>query len=877
MAATLQRLQSESVTIRRIGAPIGGLWSGAVFRRRAMRVANGGTNCLILAVCMTAAAQASAAPAPRHHPRPPAKLSSAATPARAALTSITVDPSHVTLTGPLARQHLLVTGHCSDGSETDLTSQAILKPARQGVVRLEQGALLAPAAAGSVDVTVRVGARSARVPVVVKDIDKVAPVSLANDVEPIFTKIGCNQGTCHGQQNGKGGFKLSLRGYDPGFDLEQIAKDSGGKRIDAKDPEKSLLLLKPTMQVPHGGGPRLVKGSPEYNLILRWIREGRAAPTDKEPHIAELRVTPAERIVSRPGAAQHIIATAKYSDGTERDVTALCRFASQNDAVASVTDEGLITTRQPGESAIMVSYGGEVKVSRVLVPRQVPPLDLSRLPRANFIDGLVYRKLAQMRIPPSGRATDAEFLRRVSLDAIATLPTPAETRAFLRDTDPLKRAKLIDRLLDRPEYVDFRTLKLCDMLRVNGQYVSEEGADTYYRWIHDRVQENEGYDKFVRELLTGKGSSFRCGPANYFRVATTPQELAETTAQTFLGVRIQCAQCHNHPFERWKQKDYYGLAGFFAQVGRKGGPEFGEEQVYVTQHGDATNPRTKQVIAPKFLGGEEPKLDPEGDRRAALADWLTAKSNFDFARVAVNRIWAEYFGKGIVDAVDDFRTSNPASNEPLLDALARTFIAQNYDVKKITRLILNSETYQRSSVILPGNVKDERYFARSYPRRLPAETLTDAIAQITGKPDRFGAYPLGWRAIQVRDSKIGSYFLEVFGRPKREIVCACERSPQPNLAQSLHLINSDTINSKLAARDGKLAQILRRYQTIPLFQPAADSLMIQEMYLSALCRYPTEAETHKFLLYFAKAPDHHRAAEDALWALLNSEEFEFNK
>ena len=436
---------------------------------------------------------------------------------------------------------------------------------------------------------------------------------------------------------------------------------------------------------------------------------------------------------------------------------------------------------------------------------------------------------------------------------------------------------MIDRLLERPEYADLRTLKLCDMLRVNGQYCSEEGADTYYRWIHDRVAANEPYDRFVRELLTGKGSSFRSGAANYFRVATTPQELAETTAQTFLGVRIQCAQCHNHPFERWKQKDYYGLAGFFARVGRKGGPEFGEDQVHVTSSGEATHPRTKQVIAPKFLGGEEPKLDPDGDRRAVLAEWLTSKTNVDFAKVAVNRIWADYFGKGIVDPVDDFRTSNPPSNEPLLNALAKDFIESGYDIKKITRTILNSETYQRSSVILPGNAKDERYFARAYPRRLPAETLADAISQITGKPDRFGSYPVGWRAIQVRDSKINSYFLEVFGRPKREIVCACERSPQPNLAQSLHLINSDTINSKLAARDGKLAMALREHAVPALFQPVADRALIRQMYLSAFCRYPTAAETGKFLAYFAKAPDHRKAIEDAMWALLNSEEFLFNK
>lgn len=823
---------------------------------------------LVLAFCACGAARAGAGP---HRVR------GGASSRAIVLRSVSVEPARILLAGPLARQSLLVTGKYSDGSEVDLSAQSKCFLTKPGIVRIDPDNRLAPLADGTVDLTVRVSTQTFKTKVTVTDIRKLVPVSLSNDIEPILTRIGCNSGTCHGQQNGKGGFKLSLRGYDPAFDFEQIAKDSGGKRIDEKAPEKSLILAKPTLQVPHGGGPRITAGSPEYNLLLRWLREGHAAPTDKEPRLSELKITPTERVLNHAGMQQHILATAQFTDGSERDVTALCRYSSQNDAVASVTDQGIVSVKQPGESAIMVSYGGDVKVTRILVPRPGAPLDLSHLPRANFIDDLVYRKLGQMRIPPSGRSTDAEFLRRVSLDVVATLPTPQETEAFLRDTDPLKRRKLIDRLLDRPEYVDLCTLKLCDTLRVNSQYVSEEGADAYYRWIHDRVQENMPYDRFVQELLTGKGSCFRSGAANYFRVATTPQELAETTAQTFLGVRIQCAQCHNHPFERWKQKDYYGLAGFFARVGRKGGPEFGEEQVYVKQDGEATHPRTKQVIAPKFLGGEEPKLDPDGDRRAVLADWLTAKTNIDFARVAVNRIWADYFGKGIVDAVDDFRTSNPATNQPLLDALAKEFVAHGDDMKEISRVILNSEAYQRSSVILPGNAKDERYFARAYPRRLPAEALMDAITQVTGKPDRFGSYPLGWRAIQVRDSKTNSYFLDVFGRPKREIVCACERSPQPNLAQSLHLINSDTINGKLAASDGRLAELLRRYAVNALFQPVADRAMVRELYLRALCRYPTEAETHKFLVYFSKASDHKKAVEDAEWALLNSEEFLFSK
>ena len=461
------------------------------------------------------------------------------------------------------------------------------------------------------------------------------------------------------------------------------------------------------------------------------------------------------------------------------------------------------------------------------------------------------------------------------LDTLGALPTPDETRAFLSDASPDKRAKLIDRLLERPEYVDYRTLKLADLLRVNGQLLSEEGADVYYRWIREQVRRNAPYDQFVRDLLSARGATFRSGPSNYYRVAGNPDDLAETTAQSFLGTRIACAKCHNHPFENWKQKDYYGLAAFFARLGKKGGPEFGEETVYARRDGEVQNPRTKQNAKPKFLGGPEPVLADETDRRVALAGWLTAKENFLFARVTVNRVWADYFGKGIVEPIDDFRISNPPANGPLLDALARDFIAHGYDVKHLTRTLLNSGTYQRSSVILPGNAKDTRYFARAYPRRLPAEPLMDAVAQITEKPDRFGSYPPGWKAVQVRDSRIGAYFLEVFGRPKREILCGCERGQQPNLAQSLHLINSGSLNGKLAADDGRVAHLVKQFG--PWAPAVRDKRIVEEMYLLALSRFPTKAETTSVLGYVAGQKDRRKGLEDALWALLNSEEFLFNK
>ncbi len=694
------------------------------------------------------------------------------------------------------------------------------------------------------------------------------PVRFATDIAPIMTKVGCNQGACHGAQSGKGGFKLSLRGWDPAYDWEQIVKDSDGRRFDKAHPEKSLLFLKPTAQVSHGGGQRLTPGSPEAALLLRWLKEGAAAPDDKLV-VQQVTVSPAERVVARKGDTQQLRVLARMSDGATRDVTDLARYSSYDEGVASVTETGLVTALRGGESAVMVSYAGFVKVSNLVVPVGDRSISMARLPRGNWIDDLIYAKLAQLRIEPSSTTTDAEFLRRVYLDTIATLPTPEEARAFLRDADPQKRRKLIDRLLDRPEFIDFETLKLSDLLRVNSLFLSEEGADRYYRWIHDRLEAGVPFDQFVRELLTGRGSNYRAGPANYYRVASGPEELAETTSQTFLGIRLQCAKCHNHPFEKWTQNDYYSLAAFFARVGRKGGPEFGEEQVYLRTAGEVTHPKTKKPMAPRYLGAAVAKLDGDQDRRAALADWLTSRGNRQFARVAANRIWAELFGRGLVEPIDDFRVSNPPANGPLLESLAREFTDHGDDVKHLMRVILNSRAYQVSSVPTPTNAKDERHFARALPRRMTAEEAMDAVAQVTGKGDHFGNRRAGTRAIQLRDSRMGSYFLEVFGRPKREINCACERDMGPNLSQALHLINSGNLNGKLGAADGRLKKLIQGGRS--------DLDVVNELYLSALSRFPSPAEIH-VALQQARAKKEQRAAalEDLLWALLNSQEFLYN-
>ena len=711
------------------------------------------------------------------------------------------------------------------------------------------------------------------------------PVSFTNDLLPVLTKLGCNQGACHGQQSGKGGFRLSLRAWDPAFDYEQLTKADNGRRVKPSDPMQSLFLLKPLGRVPHAGGTLLKPYSEDYELIRRWLCEGRKGPDEqKDIKLTELSVTPAE--LSGPGT---LTVTARYSDGTTRDVTRLARYTSQNDAVAQVTEQGKLTPRGSGEATILVAYSGEVKVATVLVPYRLPsvthpspPLLQGRVPRneagglrTGGFDPLVLKKLTRLGLTPSPRCTDSEFLRRVYLDTTASLPTPQETRRFLDSPDPQKRAKLIDKLLESATYVDYRTLKLADLLRVNGQFLSEEGADTYYRWIHEQVENNVGYDTFAFALLTGKGSTYHVGAANYCRVAQAPEDLTETTASTFLGTRISCAKCHNHPFEGWKQQDYYDFAAFFARYGRKYGPEFGEEQIYVRRDGDIANPRNKQVAKMRFLGEKKP-LDgePDPDRRETLAKWLTAKDNRQFARVAANRVWADFFGRGIVEPVDDFRLSNPPCNPELLEALTDSFIASGYDVKQLTRLILNSETYQRSSQILPGNAPDTKYFARAYPRRLPAETLLDVIGQVTGKQERFYPYPEGVKAVQIRDSRQSAYFLEIFGRPKREIVCGCERSPQPNLAQSLHLVNSWSINDKLSSGT-MLAKLLKDFE--PWAKPLRDRRIVEELYYLTVCRAPSKSEAESLVAHIQKQKDRKQGFEDALWALLNSEEFLFQK
>jgi hypothetical protein len=770
--------------------------------------------------------------------------------------------------GAEGQRQLIVTGRYADGVERDLTREATFAP--NMLCAVSRNGLATPrSSSGTGKLVVRVGSLSTVVQVQVRDPGSHPPARLVTDVVPILTKNGCNQGACHGAAAGQNGFKLSLRGFDPELDFEQIVKEKSGARIDRERPAESLLLKKAAAEVPHAGGERFKPASAEYQTLLRWVKEGALGP-DPAVQVAEVTLMPEERILARPGSTQQLQVVARYSDGSTRDVTLRARFVSNNEAVATVDDaSGLVKAERVGTSSVMVSYSGFVKVARFVIPVvEKAPVDYAREPRASFVDELALGKLAQLRIAPSPDAPDAEFLRRVYLDVIGTLPTPEEAQAFLADRRPDRRARLIDALLERPEFVDYRTTKLSDLLRVNSLYTSQEGADTFYRWIRNRVRQNVGYDAFVRELLTARGSGFHVGPANFYRIADDPEKLAETVSQTFLGVRLTCAKCHNHPFEKWQQKDYYSLAAFFARLGRKGGPEFGENQVVVRADGEIKHPKTQVTLAPRYLGGDEAVIPADADRRVALADWLGSTSNRQFAQVAVNRLWAELFGVGIVDPVDDFRVSNPASNPALLEALGSRFAELKFDTKAMLRLILNSRTYQRSSTMTATNAGDSRHFARAYPRRLPAEVLADALDTVLARPTRYGNLPPGTRATQLPDARTGSYFLQVFGRPKREIVCACERDPQPNLSQMLNLTNSTDLNDRLTASDGRVARVLKANLT--------DDECVRQFYLAALSRPPTAEEQRLAEESIRKAGSRKEGLEDLLWALVNSQEFVFN-
>ncbi len=821
-----------------------------------------------------ALANRSPVPLPVSLPRSSIKrsaLESPSLPSPAPAARLLVVPTESLLDGSHARQSLLVSeaeGPVAMGQ--DVTARARFLSLEPRVAQVTPTGIVLPVGDGTATIKAVIGDRVAYAAVQVRGVGQARPVSFTNEVVPVLTRYGCNQGACHGAQYGKGGFKLSLLGYDPDVDYTALVKLAKGRRLCRPHPERSLFLLKPTGTVAHAGGQRFVVDSPAYRLLRQWIEEGTPGPLAKEAHIVALEVLPWERVM-RPRELQRLLVRARFSDGATRDVTGLTRITSLNEGVAEVTADGLETATGRGATAIMARFLGLAAITRVTVPFHDEVPAAVRYPSlVNFIDEPVARQWRAMGLVPSGLCSDSEFIRRASLDAIGTLPTPEEAQAFLASQAPDKRARLIDALLARPEYADYWAVKWGDLLRINRGSLGEKGMWSFYGWLHAALQEDRPIDRWVRELITAQGSTFTNGPANFYRVASNPSDLAETTSQVFLGIRLQCARCHHHPFEKWSQDDYYSLAAYFARVGTKGSEEFGifggEQVVRVRGSGEVRHPKTKAELRPRPLDGAV--LDDPVDRRRALARWLTDKKNPFFARNIVNRYWALLMGRGIVEPVDDMRVTNPPSNPALLDALAADFVARGYNLKALLRTIMNSRVYQLSSQATPENQADEVFFSHYRIKRLPAETLLDAVGAATGTVEKFPDLPRGTRAIQLPDASVDSYFLDTFGRPPRQIACECERAAEPNISQALHLMNSDLVNGKITRNDGRVQRLLTA--------GASTGALIRELYLVTLSRPPRLVERATAQRLMGKAPSFKEGVEDLLWTLLNSREFLFN-
>ena len=702
------------------------------------------------------------------------------------------------------------------------------------------------------------------------------PVSFVGDVLPILSKAGCNTSGCHSGPDGQNGFRLSVFSYDPRSDYEEIVKQGNGRRVSPAAPELSLFLMKPTQEVPHEGGRRLEKGAASYRTLARWITEGMIYQLPDEPALDGIELGQAERSVER-GAAGQLRVEAKFSDGSQRDVTVLADFKSSDVGFVEVDELGRFQVgQQSGEGVVVVRYMGEVAIAKLSVaPEQgLPAEKYADLPRENLIDEHAIARWAGLGLFPSEPCSDSEFIRRASLDLIGELPSVARVRAFLDDGAPDKRARLVDELLAAPEWADRWALVWADLLRPNPDRVGVKSVYVLDQWLRESFRQNKPYDQFAREILTVTGSTHRDGPAVIFRDRREPADLTTTVSQVFMGVRLECAKCHHHPNERWSQGDFYQLAAFFKDVRRKGtgvsppisgSPEF----VYHRAGGSVKHPVSGEEMLPQPPGGEVPALPGGSDPRSSLADWLSSPDNPFFARALVNRVWGAMMGKGIVNPVDDMRTSNPPSNPELLDALARDFIDGGYDLKKLMRRIASSRVYQLSATPNETNVGDTQHFSRAYLRRLPAEVMTDAVADVTGIPDQFEGMPPGARALQTWNFKLASDTLDAFGRPDSSEDCPCERDLGTSVVQALHLMNSDGLQAKLAHQSGRVAALASG--------ELSESQIIEELYLASYARLPDEEEHAIALGEFSKpGATRQTASEDILWALINSAEFVFN-
>jgi hypothetical protein len=810
----------------------------------------------------------------------------AAGPASAAdpATVLTAFPASLKLRGTDDAPQLAVTGKRADGREVDLTAAATYTVSDPKVVRVAENGRVFPVGNGAAVITAAAGGRTVTVPVVAEGMEAPLPINFANHVVPVFTKLGCNSGGCHGKIQGQNGFRLSLLGFDPLFDYDNLLKEARGRRVFPAAPEQSLLLMKATGQTAHGGGKKMDVGSEEYKIVRRWVASGLPYGSPSDPVVTKITVFPEARVLDRD-ARQQLVVLATYSDGSVENVTRRAQFESNDTEVATVDANGLVgTLNVTGQAGVMVRYQGMVTVARAVIPRPGAAAKFD-FPQTNVVDKATAAKWRELGIAPSEVCTDGEFIRRVYLDLTGTLPDAEATRAFAADKDAKKREKLVDKLLDSPEYAYYFANKWADVLRVKrrNQASRAYGTFAFHAWIREAVAADKPYDEFVREIVCAIGDETKSPPAVWYKEVRTPENFVDDVSQVFLGQRLACANCHHHPYEKWSQDDYWGIAAFFGRVGTKNMQVPGQSQqnqqnqkqvLFVKTTGSVTNKRTNRPADIKPLEGGPMTVEPGDDPRVKFADWLTAPANPFFAKAVANRYWAHFFGRGIVDPLDDMRVTNPPSNPELLDALAKNLVDNKYSLKALVRTICTSRTYQLSSTPNEFNAQDKQSFARYYPKRLQAEVLFDAVCKLTDSPSAFAGLPADrfapTRAIMLPDESFTSYFLDVTGRPQRISACECERVNEASLAMSLHLLNSQEVQDKLSRAAGRADRLAK--------DPRPDAEKVEELFLLATGAKPSADQLAKALEHIAKHEKAKKTAyENITWALLNSKAFLFNR
>jgi len=798
-------------------------------------------------------------------PAAPATTAPAA-PVNRQLTRLEILPPQVTLSTRQSRQVVAVQATYSDGITEDVTAQAKPRLSNTGLARWEKNVLY-PVADGECELIVEHGGRAVTAPVKVTKAGEERPISFRLDVMPVFMRSGCNTGGCHGAARGKDGFRLSLFGFDPEGDHHRLTRELNGRRLNMAIPAESLLLEKGSGKVAHTGGACFAENDLYWNTIIRWLDAD--APNDPATIATCVGVDlyPKNGVLNGKGATQQMVVKARYSDGGERDVTHLAVFLSSNDSSAKIAKDGVVTAGERGEAFVMARFSTFTVGSPMIVLPKDYQFQWQTQPENNYIDKLVDAKLQKLRITPSPTCTDEVFLRRAYLDIVGGLPSVEEYQRFMANQSPKKREELVDELLGRKEFVELWVLKWAELLQIrSSNQLSYKATLQYYNWLQDRIARNVPVNEWVIELLGASGGTFKNPPTNYYQNETDILKVTENVAQVFMGMRIQCAQCHNHPFDRWTMDDYYGFASFFSQIGRKGADDPREVVVFNSGGGDVRHPVGGRVMAPKFLGGAAP--DTAGkDRRQVMAQWLASPDNAYFGTNLANIVWAHFLGRGIVDEVDDVRVSNPASNQELLDELGRKFTEYKYDFKKLVRDICTSRTYQRATATNPSNELDTRNFSHAGIRRIRAETFLDCITQVTTTQNKFPGLPSGARAVQIADGTVSNYFLTTFGRATRETVCACEVRLEPTLSQSLHLLNGETTGNRIKQGDlvGKMLAAKKTPEQI-----------LEEVYIRCLSRKPAADEIARLMALVNGEADKKKALEDAFWAVLNSREFMFN-